>query len=341
MFSGFPKIIDRNFIISYLLPVILALLTLLYLLSDLAPFEAAFYASLDAKKADALTVLALSAALVAVLLMVFNTTLYRLLEGYWGPFSQETRREKYKAKLETMQHALTEQELAVQKEDAEEATVALYYKAARQLLEHFPPKPLHVLPTRFGNAIRAFETYPLTVYGIDSIPSWIRLQPLISKQFMAAIEDSRAKVDFWVNVWVLALVVSGVAIGRVLWTLSHGSPILHMPYEFMAIGVAGILTVFAAYNAAISQIVNWGHFVKAAFDLYLPDLAKKLGHDLPETAAGRRAFWNAVNSQALYWDPVDPQKFPATKPELAAKVADDAGDEAEKSNDEDKDKKEV
>src|SRR5437879_8574261 len=104
MFSGLPKIIDRNFIISYLLPVIVALLKLLYLLRDLAPFEAAFHASLDAKKADALTGLALSAALVAVLLMVFNTALYRLLEGYWGPFSRETRREKYRAKLETMQH---------------------------------------------------------------------------------------------------------------------------------------------------------------------------------------------------------------------------------------------
>jgi hypothetical protein len=60
--------------------------------------------------------------------------------------------------------------------------------------------------------------------------------------------------------------------------------------------------------------------VKAAFDCYLPDLAKKMGFELPENGDGRKAFWVAVSKQAIYWEPLKPEEW---KPPAKDPSADD------------------
>jgi hypothetical protein len=51
--------------------------------------------------------------------------------------------------------------------------------------------------------------------------------------------------------------------------------------------------------------------VKSAFDLYLPSLARTLGYKLPRTQKKRRKFWNAVSSMTLYFEPMDPTRYPS------------------------------
>jgi hypothetical protein len=58
------------------------------------------------------------------------------------------------------------------------------------------------------------------------------------------------------------------------------------------------------------QSTELGSLVKAAFDCYLPDLAKRLGHKLPLTGDEQRRFWIAVSRRAIYHRPLKPEKWP-------------------------------
>jgi hypothetical protein len=48
-----------------------------------------------------------------------------------------------------------------------------------ELVVQFPSEQRLILPTRFGNAIRAFEDYSRQVYGADGIPLWIHLKLIL------------------------------------------------------------------------------------------------------------------------------------------------------------------
>ena len=69
--------------------------------------------------------------------------------------------------------------------------------------------------------------------------------------------------------------------------------------------------------------------MKAAFDCYLPELAAKLGYDLPLEEPRRREFWGAVSRRALFnrkfkptdWLPVAVAPAAAERPPAAAEPA--------------------
>ena len=49
--------------------------------------------------------------------------------------------------------------------------------------------------------------------------------------------------------------------------------------------------------------------MKAAFDLYLPALAKQMGYQLPKQDLERQAFWDEVNSLFLYRAPIEAARW--------------------------------
>src|ERR1019366_8978839 len=59
-----------------------------------------------------------------------------------------------------------------------------------------PPLESDILPTRFGNAIKAFEVYPRDIYGADGVVIWPRLTSVIPKTFGEQIQDIRSQIDF-------------------------------------------------------------------------------------------------------------------------------------------------
>jgi hypothetical protein len=61
--------------------------------------------------------------------------------------------------------------------------------------------------------------------------------------------------------------------------------------------------------------------VKGAFDCYLPELAEKLGYELPKDEKGRYTFWEEVSRRANYnrtfdtkWTPSEPLAIAISRP---------------------------
>jgi hypothetical protein len=309
-----------------------ALVAVLYVWRDIAPIGSLYAGTLDGDKVDKLTQIALLASVAVVLLISINTSLYRLLEGYAGPLNLRWLQGKRKAELVRRQKAVKERREKNMATSDPMETFAIY-RELQDLLESFPPDQARVLPTRFGNVIRAFEVYPSTVHGIDAPVGWYRLQAVIPKTYLAMIDDARAKVDLWVNVFALSLVVLLASAAQCVWTMWHtGLPDLKC--SSLAIALVCVVIAIVAYRAATALAIEWGHFVKSAFDLYLPTLAQQLGYKLPDTLKKRTDFWDAANSQFLYWAPIDPAMWPpaptlAKAPDGGGNGGGDSGTEAD------------
>ena len=102
MFSSLPKLADKNFVVGFLLPTLLATFAVLFLCKDIGSCSSVYPAVLNEKSFGKLTVLVLAVWLGATILMICNHVLYRVLEGYVGPFNRPRwRRQKQQTLLES------------------------------------------------------------------------------------------------------------------------------------------------------------------------------------------------------------------------------------------------
>jgi hypothetical protein len=309
MFASLPNLADKAFVIGFVLPTLIATLTLLFLFNDVAPFKAAYVASHSIKTFSELGALTLAMWAAATLLLFWNEWQYRFLEGYVGPFKRKAWREKVQNEILAKRTQLdTEKNILTDPGVADELKLAHYAKR-RDLFQNFPVKPQLALPTRFGNVIRAFETYPEAIYGVEAIPAWLRLQAVVPKDFATSINDTRSAVDFFVNVWFLGVLIAALAVGREIYGLTvncvwyggtHFSCLAFPWAKFLWVALGAVIAVWIAYRGAVASAVTWGDAVKSAFNLYLPALAQQLGYQLPADDVDRRLFWGDVNNLFLY-----------------------------------------
>ena len=304
MFATLSNLVDRNFVLAFVLPTLIGSVCVLLLLGDILPPALQVTALTTMDDFAKLTTLVLILWSLAVLLSVFSNPIYQLLEGYWGPLrtagrlcAKQRAFDTVLAGIERTQDRLTRNE------------------AVRRFRANWPPRRDLVLPTRFGNVIRAFENYANRVYGPDGIATWPRLFGVLPVSLTDAIEAARAQVSFFVNLCLMASVVAAVALTRGAFDLLHWAQITsqwdQLPRTNLIVAALSLIATRALYEAAIAQAYGWGSLVMAAFDLYLPALAKQLGYGLGKTTADRRSFWRTLNGVFLHHQEIDPTKWPA------------------------------
>ncbi len=338
MVSSLSDLADRNFILGFLLPVIVAGLAALALFQDISLVAGIWTAVKNADEFAKLTVLILVFWTLAVLLLAFNTSLYRLLEGYIGPFAWiswfKTRQWKAFDKEQTAYATRRAEIVEDEKQQSEKKGpyAGIDAAAAQKLIElrekkrdkhvkdtatlrkTFPRERDQVLPTRLGNVIRAFEVYSYYVYGLDSIPGWLRLQGVIPDSYSKLIENARAEVDFFVNCCALFALIAAASLAFALWqafpVLQDGTaPDISVWQHLSACALAAVAS-YISYDMAVLRAPEWGDLVRSAFDLYLPDLVKQLGYTLPDAAADRRGFWGALASVFVFGTPLNEKYLP-------------------------------
>jgi hypothetical protein len=352
MLSTLPKLADKAFIIGFFFPSLLFVVLLMLVLSD-APIVSD--ALKDKEAFEKLAYLAVIVWALAVFLAMSNHIQFQILEGYRWPVShiatlkcqQEKKFDKLKALLDSMDSDW--------KRLGDRYPTGLQSKhdaLRQQWVTIFPMDRNDVLPTRFGNAIRAFETYSRHIFGADSIPLWIHLTAVIPKEFQAAVDDLRAQVNCLMNICWLAPALGVTCLARFIWLLdwhhSLGSPfdvrrlVSSARPSLLLIAIGSLVITRLAYNFSVEQIYGWGSLVKAAFDCYLPDLAKKLGYRLPRADEDRKRFWTAISRRAIFHKLVDLDEWVPTQPtdSKARSLANpdkeaDANDEDEIESDED------
>jgi hypothetical protein len=145
------------------------------------------------------------------------------------------------------------------------------------------------------------------VYDADGVTLWYHLSAVMPKDFQARIGDARAQVDALVNLVFLAITVFIMAIAIVAWHIGHSlysatallSALTQLRnLELLLVSFAGLVVAYLSYSFAIQKAFSWGNWVRAAYDCYLPELAKTLGLTLPPDGEEQRRLWRAVTFRA-------------------------------------------
>jgi hypothetical protein len=289
MFSGeLPKLFDRNFIIGYVLPVtVIAIVTYGILLGfGLLP-DSSFLSFDKENPVLQTTVTAFALWLIALFFLATNRAIYQLMEGYGNYNPLRLVAWKEKRRLKQLQKRI----------NANEKYSPEWYELRYNRVEQFPPES-HMLPTRFGNILRAFELYPWVIYGIDAVEGWNRLVAMINKDYQKQIDDAKAQTDFWLNLWVFgilalieyAIIVIYVALFRDI--TEH----LYMLWFLPALLLFPFLASWGSRLAAL----EWGNYVKSSFDVYLPVLGKQLGFPSNLDYEQEKKLWDLFRKQVTY-----------------------------------------
>jgi len=269
------------------------------------------YPDLDLTTPPVVTILVSLALMLSYTLYAFNFPLIRLLEGYmWRDTDLVQWLERQQ------QHEFDElyeelRELRAQHEECSDYLDGLGGKAPlddrlisyteqwrelqlrlprleRRFDRDYPPTRDRVLATRLGNTIAAFEDYPRTRYGMDSVALWARLIPVLrDREYLGFVTQEKAVLDFLMNT---CIVIAVLASEVVLLTLYLWYPWIAL----FTIGSAGLVVVLL-YNGMIIAARQWGTTVRVAFDLYRHDLHQYLQLRPTGSFGKEREQWQTVS----------------------------------------------
>ncbi len=135
---------------------------------------------------------------------------------------------------------------------------------------HFPAQIQAVLPTPLGNIIAAFEDYPRTRYGIDSVTLWPRLLPILREtKFIDFVAQEKAVFDFLLNMGVVVAFVGIELIYLYMFRVQ--------PCRAAIVAVIMLITLIILHQGLLVAARQWGTTVRTAFDLHRHDLQERLG----------------------------------------------------------------
>lgn len=310
MFSELPKLFDRNFAIAFFLPVSLFMVVSTLLL-NLFGYWSKIAAILTGNSLFDATLGVFAAWIIGILLLVLNREIYRFLEGYgdYNPLRLFTNRakQKFMKKIER-KNWLDENYSSLTSEQRAERT-----KLMKELVENYPDKEGLVLPTAFGNALRAFEIYPRVMYGFEGIDGWPRIQAVLPKDYRELIDDAKAQVDWWVNLGVMSFLFL-IEFWYVVFSKWGLIPTWYITALniIVPLGIYAVINLFLLWRAT-SAAIGWGDYVKSAFDLYRFALLESLGVDAPKTRDEERKLWTRFSQAILF-------NLPESLPELKKPV---------------------
>ena len=180
-----------------------------------------------------------------------------------------------------------------------------HYVAAAKYNLNYPEEPRDVLPTRFGNTLKAAENYPGERYGFDGVMFWPRLIQVIPNEYKSNIDSVRNELSFLVNMSVLSAFFSFLCVLAIFYTMltvegAGSNPAIYfrflqdiLPFLVMALISLAISRFF--YEASIFSVGSFGLVVRSSFDLFRMDLLKKLHVPRPENSIKEFSLWRELN----------------------------------------------
>lgn len=240
----------------------------------------------------------LAAFLLSAQLMGF----LRFFEGYWddlplGAALARRRKAHYRAKLSELLAA----------DDA--ATV--YYR--------YPPLLEKVMPTRFGNILRASEMHPNLRYGLDAVIAWPRLYTLLPASFTDSFAAAKSQMDL-MAVWTLLSVAFALLGGGLAAALLP-------PGAALACVWGAALSAALGYHALVRNATPYGELVKSAFDVHRKAMLDAIGWTAASSLDAERDQWTAIIELWYLVEPTDPAALGYSAAQPAAAVADPIGDD--------------
>jgi hypothetical protein len=288
-FKELTGILSRYFIVGFYVPSFVVLL--LYAESVRATWLPAVYGELD--DGTQIIVIGAVAVVVGLALSGLHYPLLRAYEGYpiyrWRahplgrPLYDLMTRRKRKA-FEELERRVTSPEQSPERS-----------AAGDRLDKVFPLREDLILPTRFGNAVRAMESHSYRRYGLDGVAVWPRLERLLSPEERELHVNAECNLAFFVNLSAGSATLGGALLLDAVIPGGGG-------------GVLGGLIALALaacfYAAAVGAAKRWGTEVRSSIDIHRLGLYDSLGIPHPTTEAEERTVARHINRLLIYGVPL-------------------------------------
>jgi hypothetical protein len=287
MLDEIPKLLGRGFVIGYLLPTLIFVIYITYG-AHLDFLSIGPFSEIDVEKLGRATA---AIVLLAFVMLLLNRPLVRILEGYYRfnplrlltPLSEwrfNKRAKPANEEWERLEGAWGRNENAEPADWLEDK--------GKIAASAYPDTPRLLLGTAFGNAYRAYEIYPMVLYGMDAVVLWPRLSTILPRAAQAQLQDSRARLDFHVTLFWLSAAATITALAATpTWCRSvQAAP----PF------ILALIEWFSLPAMARS----WGISFASMFDLYRRPLAASLGFEIPATMGQERQMWYDINRMMLF-----------------------------------------
>jgi hypothetical protein len=281
-------VFSRYFVVGFFLPSFIALVSLwLTASSEFVPNELEQHS-----QATELLILGGIAVVVGLALSGASYYITRFFEGY--PLEHRSRsrgvRTVYRRAI-ALQRRRYDRLRAISDDKSQPKKDRR--RAAWLLDRYFPPSRDALLPTRVGNAIRAFESHSTSRWGLDSVTIWPRIEALLSAGERELLVDS--KIDFYV---FLNAAVGAVAVGAFL--VVDQAVYTPQPAWFWPLYAIPFVLAYIFYRRAVEPATAWGDHVRSGIDLHRLEMYEKLGVRRPTSFSDERQLALQVNQVLLY-----------------------------------------
>jgi hypothetical protein len=282
--SNVSGVLSRYFVVGFFLPVFAALIT--YSQAVTSQLLPSVYEQQSPTTQIAL--LGGMALLVGLVLLGLNYPIMRAYEGYplvagAGWLAAANRRRPWRClgrvavlaveNLVRVQAIRRAQLRSLRDQSSDESVRSV---AAWRLDCRYPRRHEDLLPTSFGNVVRAFELHSSHRWGLDAIAAQPRISALLSESEREIEVDARSEAAFFVNLSLLSIVLAGVCIVDLILFRSAAW------YQIAALLIP-FMSAWIFYRASIGAAERWGSTVRSAIDLHRLDLYTKIGVRQPTT----------------------------------------------------------
>lgn len=154
-----------------------------------------------------------------------------------------------------------EQLLAQAKDKKNEARkIELDLEAAQFPLDPATGEPVARYPTRLGNLMASFETYPNVKYGIDGVFFWPRLMVSVDKDLRAELDNAQALVDGAIYACLAFAIAAPTCLAYHFF----------LPAErvgtWLVLSAGSLVLSVVCYRAAVLRYGQFGALFAATFD---------------------------------------------------------------------------
>lgn len=180
----------------------------------------------------------------------------------------------------------------------------------------FPLSDDDIMPTRFGNIMKAAEAYSRYRYNIDGVPTWTRLINVIPDRYMAFMDQKNNQLSFLLNCSILSAFFSFLSLSAAIYQFMlaqiaiNGYP---SPFYFVQINLgfnvyiqrtviymlAVMLSLFMGFlfhKASLFIVQEYGDMIRSSYDLFRFDLLAQFRRTPPKTLKEERFMWKHICS---------------------------------------------
>lgn len=332
-FSGFVEKVGSNFLISAMIPSLGLVIAIFTVFDPILGLASKFQNPNGIYQFVNIGLLILvPTVIIGFTLTAMNTFILKILEGYvfLHHFSSLKERQRKKAQRLLLRKETLERRMSVL-ESWKDKTPRLHKVLARVKNAHylvsthydknFPPNLDQVLPTEFGNILKASEAYPGDRYGIDGVEFWPRLIHVIPKDYQESIDGSHNELSFLVNMGILALAFSFLCLLAIFYNFISqsfspslsGLTLLQNAGRYTLSGVIALAFVFFFHKASIISVSTFGVMIRSAYDLFRLDLLKRFRLKMPKNSDDEFFMWKnlgeliALGQHSLSFEPLEYQ----------------------------------